>query len=151
LALCGQTKGGVYKKNPLPTPQQITFLADPQGIQDMMNKAMHQTMIDQSKVLANTIQNCLTEMLKKGTKDGYVGLAYFQTKRTPPVFPKDQSAFLPIDDPTIEVTSSPQINAAAPGSSSGAQSIQNQNIRDMSKSPAITVPIVQTYLTQSKV
>jgi hypothetical protein len=41
LALCGQTKGGVYKKNPLPTPQQITFLADPQGIQDMMNKAMH--------------------------------------------------------------------------------------------------------------
>jgi hypothetical protein len=41
LASYGQTKGGVYKKNPLPTPQQITFLADPQGLQDMMNKAMH--------------------------------------------------------------------------------------------------------------
>jgi hypothetical protein len=28
----GKTKGGVYKKNPLPTPHQITFSADPQGL-----------------------------------------------------------------------------------------------------------------------
>jgi hypothetical protein len=66
LDLYGQTNSGVYKKNPLPVPQQITFSYDPQGLQDMMNKAMHQTMIDQSKVLANTIQNYLTETLKKG-------------------------------------------------------------------------------------
>jgi hypothetical protein len=80
LASYGQTKSGVYKKNPLPTPQHVTFSVDPQGLQDMMNKAMHQTVIDQSTVLANTIQNCLTEMLKKGIEDGYVGPAYFQPR-----------------------------------------------------------------------
>jgi DNA polymerase I-like protein with 3'-5' exonuclease and polymerase domains len=55
LASYGQTKSGVFKKNPLPTPKQVTFSADPEGLQDMMTKAMHQTMIDQSKVFANTI------------------------------------------------------------------------------------------------
>jgi hypothetical protein len=125
LASYGQTKGGVYKKNPLPAPQHITFSANPQGLQDMINKAMHQTMIDQSKVLANTIQNCLTEMLKKGTEEGYVGPAYFQPRRTPLVFPKDKSASLPIDDPTVGVTPSPQIKTTAPESSSDAQPIQN--------------------------
>jgi hypothetical protein len=120
----GQTKSGFYTKNPLPMPQQITFSSDPQGLQDMMNKAMHQTMIDQSKVLSNTIQNCLTEMLKKGAEGGYVGPAYFQPNRTPLVFPKDQSASLPIDVPTVGVTPSPQINATAPDSSSDAQPIQ---------------------------
>jgi hypothetical protein len=84
-----QTKGGVYKKNPLPTPHQITFSANTDGLQDMMNKVMHQTMTDQAKVLANTIQNCLTEMLKKRAKGGYVGPAYFQQNQTPPVFQKD--------------------------------------------------------------
>jgi hypothetical protein len=86
----------------------------------MVNKAMHHTIIDQAKVFANTIQNCLTETLKKGAEGGYVGPAYFQPNRTPPVFQKDQSASLPIDDPTLGVTSSPQINAADPGPSSAA-------------------------------
>jgi hypothetical protein len=31
LASYGQTKGGVFKKNPLPTPKKITFSADPKG------------------------------------------------------------------------------------------------------------------------
>jgi hypothetical protein len=35
----------------------------------MMNKDMHQTMINESTILANTIQNCLTETLKQGTED----------------------------------------------------------------------------------
>jgi hypothetical protein len=43
-----------------------------------MNKVMHQTMINQSTTLVNTIQNCLTEMLEKGIEEGYVGPAYFQ-------------------------------------------------------------------------
>jgi hypothetical protein len=68
------------RKNPLLVPRHITFSADAQGLQDMMNKAMHQTMIDQSKVFANTIQNCLTETLKKGTEEGYVGPACFQPR-----------------------------------------------------------------------
>jgi hypothetical protein len=55
LASYGQTKSGVFKKNPLPTPKQVTFSTDPEGLQDMMTKAMHQTMIDQSKVFANNI------------------------------------------------------------------------------------------------
>jgi hypothetical protein len=80
LASYGQTKRGVFKKNPLPAPQHIIFLADPQGLQDMMNKSMHQTMIDQSTILANTIQNCLTETLKKRIEEGYVGPAYFQPR-----------------------------------------------------------------------
>jgi hypothetical protein len=66
LASYGQTKSGVFKKNPLPTPKQATFLADLEGLQDMMTKAMHQTMIDQSKVFANTIQNAIIDALKKG-------------------------------------------------------------------------------------
>jgi hypothetical protein len=55
LASYSETKGGIFKKNPFPTPKQVTFSVGPEGLQDMMTKAMHQTMIDQSKVFANTI------------------------------------------------------------------------------------------------
>jgi hypothetical protein len=41
LASYDQIKSGVFKKNPLPTPKQVTFSADPEGLQDMMTKAMH--------------------------------------------------------------------------------------------------------------
>jgi hypothetical protein len=43
----------------------------------MMTKAMHQTMIDQSKVFANTIQNAIIDALKKGVEGGYLGPTYF--------------------------------------------------------------------------
>jgi hypothetical protein len=82
LASYGRTKSGVFKKNPLPTPKQVTFLADPEGLQDMMTKAMHQTMIDESKVFANTIQNAIIDALKKGAEGGYMGHAYYQQKQT---------------------------------------------------------------------
>jgi hypothetical protein len=49
----------------LPTPKQVTFSADPEGLQDMMTKAMHQTMIDQSKV-SNIIQNAIIDALNQG-------------------------------------------------------------------------------------
>jgi hypothetical protein len=91
LASYGQTKSGVFKKSPLPTPKQVTFSADPEGLQDMMTKPMHQTMIDQSKVFANTIQNAIIDALK-GAKGGYLGPVYFQPKQTPPVFQQNQSA-----------------------------------------------------------
>jgi hypothetical protein len=52
LASYGQTKSGVFKKSPLPTPKQVTFSADPEGLQDMMIHAnccipstMHQCII----------------------------------------------------------------------------------------------------------
>jgi hypothetical protein len=51
LASYGQIKSGVFKKNPLPTPKQATFLADLEGLQDMMTKAMHQTMISRGYIL----------------------------------------------------------------------------------------------------
>jgi hypothetical protein len=56
----------------------------------MMNKAMHQTMINQSIFLTNTIHNCVTETFKKGTEEGYVGPTYFQPRRYPVMFPWDQ-------------------------------------------------------------
>jgi hypothetical protein len=134
LASYGQTKRGVFKENLLSTPKQVTFSANPEGLQDMMTKAMHQTMIDQSKVFANTIQNAIIDALKKGAEGGYLGPAYYQPKQTPPVFQKGQSAIPPIDDPT-KVTPSPQ---AAASSSSDTQPIQNQSGDGKEKDPAVT-------------
>jgi hypothetical protein len=68
LTSYGQTKGGIFKKSPLRMPKQVTFSADPESLQDMMTKAMHQTMIDQAKVFANTVQNSMIEALKKGVE-----------------------------------------------------------------------------------
>jgi hypothetical protein len=122
LASYGQTKSGGFKKNPLPTPKQVTFSADPEGLQDMMTKAMHQTMIDQSKVFANTIQNAIIDALQEGAEGGYLGPAYYQSKQTPPMFKQDQSAIPLIDDPTAKSSPCPQ---ASSSSSSDVQPIQN--------------------------
>jgi hypothetical protein len=122
LASYSQTKRGVFKKNPLPTPKQVTFSADPEGLRDMMTKSMHQTMIDQSKVFANTIQNAIIDALKKGSEGGYLGHAYYQPKQTPPMLQQGQLAIPSIDDPTAKATPSPQ---AATNSSSDVQPIQN--------------------------
>jgi hypothetical protein len=46
---------------------------------------MHHTMIDQSKVFANTIQNAIIDALKKGVAGGYLGPAYYQPTQTPPI------------------------------------------------------------------
>jgi hypothetical protein len=151
LASYGHTKSGIFKKNPLPTPKQVTFSADPDGLQDMMTKAMHQMMIDQYKVFTNTIQNCLTEALKKGAEGGYLGPAYFQPNRTPLVFQHNQPASPPIDDPTIGISPSPHINANVPSSSSDSQPTQNQGFGDKSKDPAIIIPMVQTHSMQSNI
>jgi hypothetical protein len=137
LASYGQTKRGVFKKSLLPAPKEVTFSADPKGLQDMMTKAMHQTMIDQSKVFANTIQNAIIDALKQGAEGGYLGPAYFQPRRTPPIFQQDQSAAPPIVDPTMKVTPSPQ---AAIGSSSDVQPIQNQSGDGKAKDPTVTTP-----------
>jgi hypothetical protein len=90
----------------------------------MMTKAMHQTMIDQSKAFTNTIQNAIIDALKKGGKGGYLGPAYYQPKQTPLVFQQGQSAIPLIDDPTVKATPSPQVAAS---SSSDTQPIQNQS------------------------
>jgi hypothetical protein len=58
LASYDQTKGGVFKKNPLSTHKQVTFSAGHEGLQDMMTKAMHQTMIDQSKGIRKYYSEC---------------------------------------------------------------------------------------------
>jgi hypothetical protein len=117
----------------------------------MMTKVMHQMMIDQSKVFANTIQNCLTEALKKGEEGGYLRPAYFQPNRTPPVFQHNRLASPPIDDPTIGISPSPQVNATVPGSSSDSQPIKNQGVGDKAKDPDVTMPVVQTHKTQSNI
>jgi hypothetical protein len=138
LASYGQTKSGVFKKNHLPTQKQVTFSADPEGLQDVMTKAMHQTMIDQSKVFANTIQNAIIDALKKGAEGGYLGPAYYQPKQTPLMFRQDQSAIPPIDGPTTKVAPFPQ---AATSSSSDVQPIQNQSGDGKEKDPTVTSPV----------
>jgi hypothetical protein len=100
----------------------------------MMTKAMHQTMIDQAKVFANTVQNRRIEALKKGVEGGYLEPAYFQPNRTPPMFQQDQSATPPINDPTVKVVPSPQ---ATIRSSSDAQPIQNQSGDGKAKDPTV--------------
>jgi hypothetical protein len=79
----------------------------------MMTKAMHQTMIDQSKVFTNTIQNVIIDALKQGVAGGYLGPAYYEPKQTPPAFQQDQSAIPPIDDPTAKATPSPQATTSS--------------------------------------
>jgi hypothetical protein len=148
LASYGQTKGGVFKKNPLQTPKQVTFSADPEGLQDMMTKAMHQIITDQSKVFTNTIQNAIIDALKKGAEGGYLGPAYFQQNRTPLMFQHNKSASPPINDPTVGISPSPQVNTVAPGSSSDSQPIQNQGVGEKAKDPAVTTPVVQTHEVQ---
>jgi hypothetical protein len=106
----------------------------------MLTKVMHQTMIDQAKVFANTVQNSLIKALNKGAKGGYLGLAYFQPKRTPPVFQQDQSTALPIDDSTVRIAPSPQV---VTGSSSDSQPIQNQGIGEKAKYLAVTMPMIK--------
>jgi hypothetical protein len=98
---------------------------------------MHQTMIDQSKVFANTIQNAIIDALKKGAVGGYLGPAYYQPKQTPLVSLQDQSAIPLIDDPTAKVSPSPE---AATNSSLDAQPIQNQSGDGKEKDPGVTSP-----------
>jgi hypothetical protein len=122
----------------LPTLKQVTFSANPEGLQDMMTKAMHQIMIDQSKVFANTIQNAIIDALKKGAEEGYLGPAYDQPKQTPPMFQQDQSSIPPIDDPTAKATPSPQATAS---SLSDVQPVQNQSGYSKDKDHTVTSPV----------
>jgi hypothetical protein len=103
----------------------------------MMTKAMHQTMINQSMVFANTIQNAIIDALKKGAEGGYLGLHY-RPKQNPPVFQQNQSANPLIDDPTAKATPSPQ---AATISSSNAQPIQNQSGDGKAKELVVTTSV----------
>jgi hypothetical protein len=62
------------------------------------------------------------------------------------VFQQNQSVNLPIDDPTVKVTPSPQ---AANSSSSDAQPIQNQSGDGKAKDPGVTTPV--QYVVQDHV
>jgi hypothetical protein len=107
-----------------------------------MTKAMHQIMIDQSKVFANTIQNVIIDALKKGAEGGYLGPTYYQPKQTPLVFQQNQSANPPVDDPRAKATPSPR---ATTSSSSDAQPIQNQSGDGKDKDPTVT-SLVQSII-----
>jgi hypothetical protein len=54
---------------------------------------MHQMMIDQSKVLANTIQNYLPETLKKAAEGGIPRIYIFPTKSNSSSVPKRPIGF----------------------------------------------------------
>jgi hypothetical protein len=140
LASYGQTKSGVFKKSLMSTPKKVTFSADPEGLPDMMTKAMNQTMIYQSKVFTNTIQNAIIDALKKGAEGGYSRPAYFQPKQSPLVFQQNQSANPLIDDPKAT-------SQQATSSSLDTQSIQNQGSDGKAKDPTITTSVQTALLT----
>jgi hypothetical protein len=102
-------------------------------------------MIDQSKVFANTIQNAIIDALKQGAAGGYLGPAYYQPKQTPPVSQQDQSAILPIDNPIVKASPSPQAVASC---SSDTQPIQNQSGDGKEKDHAVTSPVQSVIQNQ---
>ena len=51
----GRTRDGAVKKAPLPRPWHVIVHAEPRKLQEMMTKAMHHSLIDQSSVFNNTV------------------------------------------------------------------------------------------------
>ena len=55
LASFGCTRDKVIKKAPVPGPREVTFIAVSGKVQDMMDQAMNRSLINQSKVLENSM------------------------------------------------------------------------------------------------
>jgi hypothetical protein len=58
-------KGGkIIQKTDFPTLCHITVTEDPVKFQEMFDQAMHHALINQSKVMTNSVQNAIYEMMK---------------------------------------------------------------------------------------
>ena len=57
-------EGKVIKKTDFPTPRRITVTKDSAKFQEMFDQAMHHALINQSKVMTNSVQNAIYEMMK---------------------------------------------------------------------------------------
>jgi len=71
--------GEVIQKEALPTPQQITFEANPDKLQDMVDNAINRALINQDGVLSNMVVNAMARTFKEGQlPPNFVGPAYHQ-------------------------------------------------------------------------
>ena len=71
--------GEVIQKEALPAPRQITFEANPSKLQDMIDNAINCALINQARVLSNTVFNAVARTFKEGQlPPNYVGPAYHQ-------------------------------------------------------------------------
>jgi len=69
--------GEVIQKEALPMPRQITFEANPGKLQEMVDSAINHALINQSRVLSNTVFNAVARTFKEGqVPPAYVGPAY---------------------------------------------------------------------------
>jgi hypothetical protein len=73
-------EGKVIKKTDFPTPRRITVTEDSAKFQEMFDQAMHHALINQSKVMMNSVQNAIYEMMKSIWTPGYTGPCYSQSE-----------------------------------------------------------------------
>jgi len=71
-------QGKVIQKGALPSPHPITITQDPMKFQELFDQAMHHTLINQSKVMTNSVQNAIYQMINSQLTPGYKGSAYSQ-------------------------------------------------------------------------
>jgi len=71
--------GEVIQKEALPAPRQVTFEANPGKLQDMVDGAVNRALINQARVLSNTVFNAVVRTFKEGqVPPNYVGPSHHQ-------------------------------------------------------------------------
>jgi len=71
--------GEVIQKQALPMPRQVTFEANPDKLQDMVDNAINRALINQAGVLSNTDFNAVARTFKEGQlPPNYVGPSHHQ-------------------------------------------------------------------------
>ena len=70
----------MIKKTDFPTLRRITVTEDSAKFQEMFDQAMHHALINQSKVMTNSVQNAIYEMMKSNWTPGYTGPCYSQSE-----------------------------------------------------------------------
>ena len=71
--------GEVNQKDALPAPRQVTFEANPDKLQEMVDSAINRALINQAGVLSNTVFNAVARTFKEGQLPlDYVGPSHHQ-------------------------------------------------------------------------
>ena len=68
------------EKANFPTPRHITVTEDSAKFQEMFDQAMLHTVINQSGIMMNSIQNAIYEMMKDNWIPRYTGSCYSQSE-----------------------------------------------------------------------
>ena len=73
-------EGKIIQKGALPSPRHITITEDPRKFHELFDQAMHHAMITKSKVMTNSIQNAIYQMISSQWTPGYIMLEYSQAE-----------------------------------------------------------------------